>query len=186
MKYMIMMFGDQASMMETRSPEWISRDDRVHEQGQRGSRARPASSWRRRGSPTRARRRSSARGRHPGRDRRPVRRVEGVARRLLDPRRRERGAGARVHAKHIVAFTEGPIEVRQVMDGPPDELPVEVTADRRHRGPAARARAAGPRRARAPARAVRRLRGRGAGGAARGRAAVAGGRAYRTTRGRGS
>ena len=49
----------------------------------------------------------------------------------------------------------------------------DVTTADRDRGPAARARAAGPRRAGAPARPVRRLRGRRPGGPARGGAAVA-------------
>ena len=54
-----------------------------------------------------------------------------------------------------------------------------VTHRRTRRGPAARARAAGPRRARPPLRPLRRVRGRGAGGAARGGDAVAGRRPAR-------
>ena len=67
----------------------------------------------------------------------------------------------------------GQVEVRPLMHEAAGQR-VSATPDRRQRrGPAARARAAGPRRVGASLRPLRRVRGRGAGGAARGVGAVA-------------
>ena len=114
--------------------------------------------------------------------RRPVPRGQGVPGQLRHRRRRQPGAGAR---------DRGPGAVRPLRPGR------GATADARGRRttrepppPATEdllrdARAAGPRRAGAPLRPLRRRRGRGAGGAARRRGAVAGRRDDPTTRRRG-
>ena len=118
MKYMVMMFGDQNTMMETRSPEWIREmiqfmgnvDDDLRNAGEfvygeglaDGARRRPSVS------------RTAPRSRPTGRSRN--RRSRSSATGSSTPRRAARD---RVREK-IVAFTESPIEVRQVMDAPPE------------------------------------------------------------------
>ena len=89
MKYMIMMFGDAAAMGEVQSPEWIREmigdmiaiDKDLTDSGELVFQA---------GLDRQLDGEDDAlRRRRPGRrDRRPVRRVEGVAHRLLDRRRR--------------------------------------------------------------------------------------------------
>ena len=113
----------------------------------------------------------------------PFPEIEGVPRRLLDHRRRQAGARLRARGQGSAAPGPGgtplnmPIEVRQVMSGPPDRSVTAESADQRQRrAPAARARAAGARRRRAPSWRLRRRRGRRAGSADRGGDAVAGGR----------
>ena len=97
MKYMIMMFGDQATMMEERSVEWIKemiefmgtverRPGEVRGARLRGGLGRP--------DPGEDR---GHRERHPGRHGWTVRRGQGVAGRFLDHRRRRRGTCDRVH-----------------------------------------------------------------------------------------
>ena len=163
MKYMIMMFGGAAEMTETRSPEWITemigfmRDlDQELRRGRRdGLQRGPAG------------RRARAK---------IVRLTDGVPVATDGPfaETKESLIGfwvldvadkARILeiAGRIVKYS-GVVEVR----------PVGVTPRRRcerrmHRGPAARAGAAGPRHPGPQVRPVRRLRGRGPGGAARGR-----------------
>ena len=58
MKYMILMFGDQATMMEVKTPEWIRDMIAIHGGAQRGARE-GRRARRRQGSWTRARRRPS-------------------------------------------------------------------------------------------------------------------------------
>ena len=120
MKYLIAMFGDQATMVETKSTEWIKSmirfmtdlDQELVDSGERVDSVGPRRSDAGEDGPLRARR--------TGRDRRAVRRGEGVARRLLDRRRQTRTRALAIASK-IVAFIEGPIEVRQVADAPPEE-----------------------------------------------------------------
>ena len=174
MKYMIMMFGGMGASLSTRTPEWIKGmgelmmtiQGELADAGELGGRA-----WARR---PHAGQDGPVRGRRAGGDRRPVRGDQGVAGRVLD-RRREAEERALEIVSRVVAYTElsdgGPAGHARVRPR------LSMTAAR-DRGPAARAGAAGPRRARPPARAVRRVRGRRAGGAARrGRAVARRGRA---------
>src|SRR3990172_1324517 len=94
MKYMIMMFGDQGTMVESRSTEWIrSMIGFMQDLEQEFRGAGEYVDGQGLADPTQAKTRP-LRERRPRRDRRPVRRGEGIARRLLDPRCR-RGARAR-------------------------------------------------------------------------------------------
>ena len=121
MKYIVMMFGDQATMAEMRSRRMDRRDDLVHDEGQRRSRragefvaaegladASQAKTVRIRGRGRRSR--PTARS--------PSRRSRSPATGSSTSRTRQRALD---FASHIVAFTGGPTEVRQVMDGPPEE-----------------------------------------------------------------
>ncbi len=121
MKYIVMMFGDQASMMEMKSPEWISEMigfmDKVNDDLRASGEL------------------VAAEGLADASQAKVVRIEDGIPVAtdgpfaeskeslagywIIDVEDEERALG---FAKHIVAFTEGPIEVRQVMDGPPDEL----------------------------------------------------------------
>ncbi len=119
MKYMVMMFGDQASMMEMRSMDWIKEmiefmtkvNDDLAKSGEL----------------------VAADGLADASQAKTVRISDGLPVATDGPfaESKESLAGywildveseARVieFAKHIVAFTEGPIEVRQVQDAPPD------------------------------------------------------------------
>ncbi len=120
MKYMIMMFGDQATMMETKSPEWIRNmmefmhklDTQLAESGERVDGQGLAD---------------------PGQAK--TVRVEGGVPVATDgpfAEAKESLAGywiveasearAVEIASQCVAATGEPVEVRQVMDAPPEEL----------------------------------------------------------------
>ena len=121
MKYLIMMFGDQGTMMETRSTEWIKSmivfmDEVNQELADRGERVDAVGL----ADPTQAK---------------TVRFIEGAPVATDGPfaEAKESLAGywvvdvvdeARVLeiASKIVAFIEGPVEVRQLMDAPPEEF----------------------------------------------------------------
>ena len=113
MKYLIMMFGDQGTIddpVDGVDPV----DDRVHDgprpgtTGVRRVRRRAGSSTRRGAVDNRVR----FAERRAGRDRRPVRGGEGVARRVPDRRRAEDGVlGDRTRGSS--RSSEGPIEVRR-------------------------------------------------------------------------
>jgi hypothetical protein len=120
MKYMIMMFGDQASMVETKTPEWIVEmiafmrqvSDDLSKAGEL----------------------VAAEGLADATQAKTVRIQDGVPVTtdgpfaeskeslagywIIDVENEER---ALEFTSKIVAFTEGPVEVRQVMDGPPEE-----------------------------------------------------------------
>lgn len=121
MKYMIMMFGDQASMMEMRSMDWIKEmiefmgkvNDDLKASGElvAGEGLADASQ---------AKVVSIKEGLPVATDGPFAESKESLAGYwILDV---EGEARAIEFAKHIVAFTEGPIEVRQVMDAPPEEF----------------------------------------------------------------
>jgi hypothetical protein len=119
MKYMVMMFGEAATMMETQSTEWIREMiafmHKVNE------------------DLTQAGEMVDAQGLADGTQAKTVRFENGapvatdgpfaeskesmVGYWIIDV---ENEARAVEFAKKIVAFTHGPIEVRQVMDGPPE------------------------------------------------------------------
>ena len=177
MKYMLLMqfsaAGTDFPPIDTWTPEEVQAHIDVHGRGQReahrrrrvGPRAGPGRARSRPGSsgPARTARRWSP----TGRSRRP---------RSSWPASGSSTATRPQRAVEIAAFISTapgpggrplnmPIEVRPVMSGAATGA---VTADRPtgRRGPAARAGAAGPRRARPPVRRLRHRRGRGAGGAA--------------------
>ena len=121
MKYLIALFGDQATMVETRSTEWIKSmiafmgevDQELADRGERVDAVGLA-------DPTQAK---------------TVRFIDGAPVATDGPfaEAKESLAGywvvdvvdeARVLeiASKIVAFIEGPVEVRQVMDAPPEEF----------------------------------------------------------------
>jgi len=121
MKYLIALFGDQATMVETRSTEWIKSmiafmgevDQELADRGERVDAVGLA-------DPTQAK---------------TVRFIDGAPVPTDGPfaEAKESLAGywvvdvedeARVLeiASRIVAFIEGPVEVRQVMDAPPEEF----------------------------------------------------------------
>lgn len=119
MKWIIMMFGDQATMVETRSPEWISDmirfmhtlEKELHDTGEY----------------------VAGEGRADASQAKTVRFQDGAPVTTDGPfaESKESLAGywiieadedrALEFASRIVAFIEGPIEVRQVMDAPPAE-----------------------------------------------------------------
>jgi hypothetical protein len=119
MKYIIMMFGDQASMMEARTPEWIREmirfmqgiDGELRDSGELIDSQGLA-------DPSQAK---------------TVRFQDGVPVPTDGPfaESKESLAGYWIVegdeervieiASRVVAFIEGPIEVRQVMDAPPEE-----------------------------------------------------------------
>jgi len=121
MKYLIALFGDQATMVESRSTEWIKSmiafmgevDQELADRGERVDAVGLA-------DPTQAK---------------TVRFIDGAPVATDGPfaEAKESLAGywvvdvvdeARVLeiASKIVAFIEGPVEVRQVMDAPPEEF----------------------------------------------------------------
>src|SRR3972149_1964436 len=101
MKYLIALFGDQATMVETRSTEWIKSmiafmgevDQELADRGERVDAVGLA-------DPTQAK---------------TVRFIDGAPVAIDEARVLE-------IASKIVAFIEGPVEVRQVMDAPPEEF----------------------------------------------------------------
>lgn len=120
MKYMVMMFGDQASMVEMKTPDWIVEmiafmrqvSDDLSEAGEL----------------------VAAEGLADASQAKTVRIQDGIPVATDGPfaESKESLAGywiidvesedrALEFSSKIVAFTEGPIEVRQVMDGPPEE-----------------------------------------------------------------
>jgi hypothetical protein len=121
MKYLIALFGDQATMVETRSTEWIKSmivfmDEVNQELADRGERVDAVGL----ADPTQAK---------------TVRFIDGAPVATDGPfaEAKESLAGywvvdvvdeARVLeiASKIVAFIEGPVEVRQLMDAPPEEF----------------------------------------------------------------
>ena len=118
MKYMVMMFGDAGEMRETRSTEWIREMIAFMVDVDRDLRARGEL--------------VSAEGLADPGQATTVTFADGATIAAAGPFSEARAsiagywilevdeARAVEFAKHIVAFTHGPIEVRQVMDGPPE------------------------------------------------------------------
>jgi hypothetical protein len=120
MKYMIMMFGDQASMVETRSTEWIKgmirfMSDLDQELGDSGERAASEGL----ADPTQATTVRFEHGAPVPTDGPFAESKESLAGYLIVDVEDE--ARALEIASRIVAVIEGPVEVRQVMDAPPEE-----------------------------------------------------------------
>lgn len=121
MKYMIMMFGDQATMVETRSTEWIKGmirfmtdlDQELADAGELAASEGLA-------DPTQAKTIRFEHGAPVPTDGPFAEAKESLAGYLIVDVEDE----ARVLeiASRIVAVIEGPIEVRQVMDAPPEEF----------------------------------------------------------------
>ena len=166
MKYMIMMFGGLGETLADRSPEWITAmqttmmrmDQELRESGE-------VVESRHLTDATRATTVRFTNGAPAPTDGPFAEIKESLAGYWIIEGSYERAVEI---ASRVVAVTEYPMEVRRVMDEPPSRCDGRAV-----RGPAARTRAAGPRRARAPARAVRRVRGRRTGGPARRRRTVA-------------
>ena len=121
MKYMVMMFGDQASMLEMQSMEWVREMIRFMDQVKTELTASGELVL--------------AAGLADPSEAKTVRIVNGLAAATDGPfaESKESLAGywildvvdearAVEFAEMIVNFTKGPVEVRQVMSGPPDEL----------------------------------------------------------------
>jgi hypothetical protein len=121
MKYIVMMFGDQASMLEMHSMDWVHEMlgfmDQVKTDLAASGELVAAEGL---ADPTQAR---------------TVRIVNGLAAATDGPfaESKESLAGYWIvdvvddareieFAEHVVNFTKGPVEVRQIMAGPPDEL----------------------------------------------------------------
>ena len=186
MKYMLIIYGNQ-ELWNSFGPDGMA-------EGVRGVRRLQQEVLRHRGTARRVRR--GGRGgdqagpvtrRAAGRDRRAVPGDQGVPGQLVPARRGQRAAGARDRRRTAVGRDQ-PTEVWPILHEASRETGADMGAADRHgqrrerRGPAARTRAAGPRRAHAPLRRPGQLRGRRAGGAARRRDAVAGARGRRGTR----
>jgi hypothetical protein len=120
MKYMVMMFGDQASMVETRTPEWIVEMIAFMRQVSEDL--------------SNAGELVTAEGLADASQAKTVRIQNGIPVATDGPFAEskeslagywiidvENEARALEFTSKIVAFTGGPTEVRQVMDGPPDE-----------------------------------------------------------------
>jgi hypothetical protein len=120
MKYMIMMFGDQATMVETRSTEWIKGmirfmtdlDQELADSGELAASEGLA-------DPTRATTVRFDHGTPVPTDGPFAEAKESLAGYLIVDVEDE--ARALEIASRIVAVIEGPVEVRQVMDAPPEE-----------------------------------------------------------------
>jgi hypothetical protein len=121
MKYMIMMFGDQASMVETRSREWIVEmiafmtkvDEDLVAAGELVASEGLA-------DPSQAKTVRIQNGVPVATDGPFAESKESLAGYwIIDV---ENEARAIEFTSMIVAFTGGPTEVRQVMDGPPEEF----------------------------------------------------------------
>ena len=120
MKYMIMMFGDQATMVETRSTEWIKGmirfmtdlDQELADSGELAGSEGLA-------DPTQATTVRFDHGTPVPTDGPFAEAKESLAGYLIVDVEDE--ARALEIASRIVAVTEGPVEVRQVMDAPPEE-----------------------------------------------------------------
>ncbi len=121
MKYMIAMFGDQATMVETRSTEWIKSmirfmtdlDQELADSGERVDSVGLA-------DPTQAKTVRFEQGVPVPTDGPFAEAKESLAGYYLVDVEEE--ARALAIASKIVAFIEGPVEVRQVMDAPPEEF----------------------------------------------------------------
>lgn len=120
MKYLIAMFGDQATMVETRSKEWIKDmirfmtevDEELDASGEKVDSVGLA-------DPTTAKTVRFEHGAPVATDGPFAEAKESLAGYwIVDVDSEER---ALEFASKIVAFIEGPIEVRQVMDAPPEE-----------------------------------------------------------------
>jgi len=120
MKYMIMMFGDQATMVETRSTEWIKGmirfmtdlDQELADSGELAASEGLA-------DPTQATTVRFEHGAPVPTDGPFAESKESLAGYLIVDVEDE--ARALEIASRIVAVIEGPVEVRQVMDAPPEE-----------------------------------------------------------------
>mgnify|MGYP003402584482 FL=1 len=120
MKYMIMMFGDQATMVETRSTEWIKGmirfmtdlDQELADSGELAASEGLA-------DPTQATTVRFEHGAPVPTDGPFAEAKESLAGYLIVDVEDE--ARALEIASRIVAVIEGPVEVRQVMDAPPEE-----------------------------------------------------------------
>jgi hypothetical protein len=120
MKYMIMMFGDQATMVETRSTEWIKGmirfmtdlDQELADSGELAASEGLA-------DPTQATTVRFEHGTPVPTDGPFAEAKESLAGYLIVDVEDE--ARALEIASRIVAVIEGPVEVRQVMDAPPEE-----------------------------------------------------------------
>jgi hypothetical protein len=121
MKYMIMLFGDQATMVETRSTEWIrsmirSMQDIERELEDAGERVASEGL----ADPTQAKTVRFQNGVPVATDGPFAEAKESLAGYwVVDV---EDEARAIEIASKVVAFIEGPVEVRQVMDAPPEEF----------------------------------------------------------------
>ena len=120
MKYMIMMFGDQATMVETRSTEWIKGmirfmtdlDQELADSGELAASEGLA-------DPTQATTVRFEHGAPVPTDGPFAASTESLAGYLIvDVDDEARGLEI---ASRIVTVIEGPVEVRQVMDAPPEE-----------------------------------------------------------------
>jgi hypothetical protein len=120
MKYMIMMFGDQATMVETRSTEWIKGmirfmtdlDQELADSGELAASEGLA-------DPTQATTVRFEHGAPVPTDGPFAESKESLAGYLIVDVDDE--ARALEIASRIVAVIEGPVELRQVMDAPPEE-----------------------------------------------------------------
>jgi hypothetical protein len=121
MKYMIMLFGDQATMVETRSTEWIRSmirfmqdiERELEEAGEKVASEGLA-------DPTQATTVRFENGVPVATDGPFAEAKESLAGYwVVDV---EDDARAIEIASKVVAFIEGPVEVRQVMDAPPEEF----------------------------------------------------------------
>jgi len=120
MKYMIMMFGDQATMVETRSTEWIkgmirfmtNLDQELADSGELAASEGLA-------DPTQATTVRFEHGAPVPTDGPFAESKESLAGYLIVDVDDE--ARALEIASRIVAVIEGPVELRQVMDAPPEE-----------------------------------------------------------------
>jgi hypothetical protein len=119
MKYMIMMFGSSADMMETQSRDWILKMIDFMQTLDADL--------------TKAGELVDARGLADGSSAKAITFTDGIPVVTDGPFAESKEsvigfwivdvvseARALEIAKHVVAFTHGPIEVRQVMDGPPE------------------------------------------------------------------
>jgi hypothetical protein len=119
MKWMILMFGDQATMVETRTTEWIRTmirfmtdvDEELRSSGERVDAQGLA-------DPTQAVTVRFQDGAPVPTDGPFAEAKESLAGYWIVEASKERAIEI---ASKIVAFIEGPIEVRQVMDAPPEE-----------------------------------------------------------------
>jgi len=120
MKYLIAMFGDQATMVETRSTEWIKSmirfmQDLDQELGDAGERVDSVGL----ADPTQAKTVRFERGAPVPTDGPFAEAKESLAGYYIVDVEDE--ARALEIASKIAGFIEGPIEVRQLMDAPPEE-----------------------------------------------------------------
>ncbi len=119
MKYMIMMFGDQATMVQTRTPEWIREmirfmqgiDQELRDSGELVDSQGLV-------DPTQARTVRFANGAPVATDGPFAEAKESLAGYWIVEGTEERVLEI---ASRVVAFIEGPVEVRQVADAPPEE-----------------------------------------------------------------